>query len=116
MEIAVKERKIELYIAPEVLNRAKEEGRSLVLYPTLKFSCFIAKRFRAEIGNKPEGEILHLKEGDVDVYVVFRAVGSRFCGGERGFEEFDMPITQPERFLPKWIKVNPDLSGEFGYV
>lgn len=116
MGTATVSRKIELDIAPQVLKRAKEESKSIVLYPTLKFSCLITKRFRAEIGDEPEGEALHLKEGDVDVYVVFRAVGSRFCGGDKGFEEFDMSVIQPERFFPKWIKVNPDLSGEFGYV
>jgi len=116
MGTAVKSRTIELHVAPEVLERAKEEGKALIIYPTLKFSCLIAKRFKVEIGDRPEEESLHMRKDNVDVYIVFRAVGSRFCGGERGFEEFDMPVVEPERFLPRWIKVNPDLSGEFGYL
>ncbi len=115
MEVKERTRVPEVFIPPELSERALSEGKVLILYPTLKFSCFIAKRFRAELGSPPE-EGLHLKVGDLDVYVVFRAVGSRFCGGEKGFEDFDFPLREPERFIPKWIKVNPDLSGEFGYL
>ncbi|RLJ70283.1 hypothetical protein BCF55_0551 [Hydrogenivirga caldilitoris] len=105
-----------LYIAPELLDRARKEGRYLVLYPTLKFSCLIAKRFRAELSEEQPEEGIEVDVGNAQVYIVFSVVGSRFCGGEKGFEEMDFPVKEPERFLPKWIKVNPDMSGEFGYV
>ena len=106
----------ELQIDPSLLERARSEGKALVLYPTLKFSCLIAKRFRAELSDHPtDYDIMEEIEG-VPVFVVFKAIGSRFCGGEKGFEEFDFPLLEPERFMPRWIKVNRDLSGEFGYA
>ncbi len=116
MEVKEEVRIPELFISPELIERARREGKTLVLYPTLKFSCLIAKRFRAELSEEPPEGGVFTKVGDVDTYIVFRAVGSRFCGGDRGFEDFDFPIKEPERFFPKWIKVNPDLSGDFGYV
>jgi len=100
----------------EILDRAKREGKAVVLYPTLKFSCLITKRFRAELSEEIEDYDLEERIEGVPVFVKFRAVGSRFCGGEKGFEEFDFQIKNPERFFPKWIKVKKDLSGEFGYL
>ncbi|WP_457600540.1 hypothetical protein [Hydrogenivirga sp.] len=115
MELKEKVKEIDVFVEPQLAERVRREGKALVLYPTLKFSCLIAKRFKAEIGDPP-GEGIHLRVGDIDVYVVFRAIGSRFCGGDKGFEDVDFPVREPERFLPRWIKVNRDLSGEFGYL
>ena len=115
MEVKERIKAPKVFIAPQIVERAVSENKVLVLYPTLKFSCLIAKRFSAElIEEPPEG--LHLKYGELDVYVVFKAIGSRFCGGDKGFEDIDFPVKEPERFFPKWIKVNSDLSGDFGYV
>jgi len=100
-----------------LLERVKSEGKALVLKPTLKFSCLIAKRFSATIEDPPEdGALIKTVIDGVEVFVDFRAVGSRFCGCDKGFEEFDFPMKDPQKFMPKWIKVRADLSGEFGYA
>ncbi len=116
MEVASSVRIPQLILAPEVVERAKREGKFLVLYPTLKFSCFIAKRFEAELSNHVPSDALRVETNGLEVFIRFRAIGSRFCGGERGFEDFDFPLKEPDRFIPKWIKVNGDLSGDFGYL
>ena len=105
-----------LDIDRRLLERARKEGKALALYPTLKFSCLIAKRFRAELVESLEDYDMEEKVEGVRVFIKFRAVGSRFCGGEKGFEDFDFPVKEPERFFPRWIKVREDLSGEFGYL
>ena len=112
--VAVRAPKVE--IDKELLERARREGKVIAVYPTLKFSCLIAKRLRAELVEGLEDYDIEKRIEGVPVFVKFRAVGSRFCGGEKGFEEFDFPIKEPQRFLPKWIKVRKDLSGEFGYL
>ena len=116
MEATVSIRRPKIEVEGELLERARKEKKAIVLYPTLKFSCLIAKRFRAELAQSVEEYDLEENIEGVRVFVKFRAVGSRFCGREKGFEEFDFPIKEPERFFPKWIKVNKDLSGEFGYL
>ncbi len=116
MEAIVGVRRPKIEVEGKLLERARREGKAIVLYPTLKFSCLIAKRFRAELAESVEDYDLEENIEGVRVFVKFRAVGSRFCGGEKGFEEFDFPVKEPERFFPKWIKVNRDLSGEFGYL
>jgi len=104
-----------LEIDRALLERAKREGKAVVLYPTLKFSCLIVKRFRAELSEYVEEYDVKTSVEGVPVYVKFKAIGSKFCGGDKGFEDVDFPLLAPERFMPKWIRVNPDLSGEFGY-
>ncbi len=116
MEVKEAVRTPELDIHPELIERARSEGKALILYPTLKFSCLIAKRFRAELSDHPEEYDIMEDFKGVPVFIRFKAIGSRFCGGEKGFEEFDFPLLEPERFMPKWIRVNRDLSGEFGYA
>ncbi len=116
MAVGVLIRTPKIEIESKVIERAKREGKAIALYPTLKFSCLIAKRFRAElVESVDEYDLEEVIEG-VPVFVKFRAVGSRFCGGDKGFEEFDFPVKEPERFFPRWIKVKEDLSGEFGYL
>ena len=105
----------EVEIDGALLERARKEGKAIVLYPTLKFSCLIAKRFKAELRESVEDYDVKESVGGVPVFIKFRAVGSRFCGGDRGFEEVDFPVLEPERFMPRWIRVYSDLSGEFGY-
>ena len=103
-------------IDKEVLDRARKEGKVIILYPTLKFGCLIAKRFKAELAESVEDYDLEERIEEVSVFVKFRAVGTRFCGGECGFEDFDFPVKDPERLFPKWIRVKNDLSGDFGYL
>ena len=109
-------RRPKLDIDLKLLERAKREGKAIALYPTLKFSCLIAKRFMAELVENVEDYDVEEEVDGVKVFIKFRAVGSRFCGGEKGFEDFEFPIKEPERFFPRWIKVKEDLSGEFGYL
>ncbi len=101
-----------VYLDEQLKGKLKNSGKVLVLYPTLKFSCLIAKRFEAKVEDRPPEGILLDVDG-VRVCVVFKVIGSKFCGN--GFEEFEFPVKEPERFYPKWIRVNEDLSGEFGY-
>ncbi len=109
-------RQVRVTLSPTLAESLKLSGKSLVVYATLKFSCMIAKYFRAELSdNVPETAVPIEAEG-ITVYVVFKAIGTKFCGGDIGFQDFDFPLKEPERFFPKWIKVNEDLSGEFGYA
>ncbi len=97
-------------------KKLADSEKVLVIYATLKFSCMIAKYFRAELLEEPPEDSIPFDVDGTRVFIRFRAVGSRFCGGDVGFEEFDFPIKYPEKFFPKWVRVNSDLSGEFGYA
>jgi hypothetical protein len=107
---------LKLYLAPGLVERIINEDACLVVYTTLKFSCMIAKIFSAEITKEVPDNAIRIPYKDIEVYLVFRAVGSKFCGMDIGFTEFDFPVKEPERFLPKWIRVEDNLSGEFGYA
>ncbi len=107
----------ELLIDSGLLERLRREGMNLIIDLKLKFSCLIAKRFSARISDsEPEGDYIEFEKDDVRVFINFRTVGSRFCGGDRVFEEFEMPVKDPLKFFPKWIKVKRDLTGDFGYI
>ncbi len=109
-------------VAPEItvhgtlLEKVKSQRKLLVVHTTLKFSCLIAKYFKAEIAEKAPQDAIPFEVNGVRVYVKFRAVGAKFCSKDIGFQEFEFPLKEPERFFPKWITVNADLSGEFGYA
>ena len=112
---AVKE--AQLLIDRGLLERLRQEGLHLIIDLKLKFSCLIAKRFSASVsGSEPEGDYLEFEKEGIRVFVNFKTVGSRFCGGDRVFEEFEMPVKDPLKFFPKWIKVRKDLTGDFGYI
>jgi len=105
--------KCDIQIEEGLKKRLRGSSYVLVLYPTLKFSCLISKRFKAQIGMPPEnGKIIEVD--GVKVCVIFKVIGSRFCGD--GFEEFEFPVVDPEKFYPRWIRVKEDLSGDFGYL
>ncbi len=116
MEVKTEVRAPRLKISQKVLDRARSEGKAVLVRATLKFSCLIAKRTKVElVDTYEEGDYETRIEG-VPVIVSFRVIGSRFCGGDVGFEEVDFPVKDPARFFPKWIKVGSDLSGDFGYA
>ena len=116
MEVKTAVRTPRLEVSPVVLERARRENKTLLIKATLKFSCLIAKRTSVElVEGTPEGDY-QTRVGDVPVVVVFKVIGSRFCGGDVGFEEVDFPVKDPARFFPKWIKVSSNLTGDFGYA
>jgi len=101
----------------DLINDLLRRGSTLVIDLKLKFSCLIAKRFSARISDsEPEGDYITFEDNGVKIFVSFKPVGSRFCGGENPFEEFDMPVKDPLKLFPKWIKVKKDLTGDFGYA
>jgi hypothetical protein len=107
-----------IFVDPRLIKEVREKGRSLLIIAKLKFSCLITKNVQVEIIDEPpvDEEAIHYQLDGVDVYLRFKTVGSKFCGGERGFEEFELKVKEPERFLPKWIRINDRLEGEFGYL
>ncbi len=117
MPVAEAVREAEILVDRGLLERLRREGMHLIVDLKLKFSCLIAKRFSARVSDsEPEGDYIEFEKDDVRVFINFRTVGSRFCGGDRVFEEFEMPVKDPLKFFPKWIKVRKDLTGDFGYV
>ncbi len=117
MAVAEAVREAEILVDRGLLERLRREGMNLIVDLKLKFSCLIAKRFSARVSvSEPEGDYIEFEREGVRVFVNFRTVGSRFCGGDRVFEEFEMPVKDPLKFFPKWIEVRGDLTGDFGYI
>ncbi len=106
----------EVYVERDLIERAKEEGKSIFLDLKLKFSCFVAKRVKVSLEKEVKDWDLKTEVEGVPVLIRFRVVGSMFCGKEMGFEEFEMPVKEPLRLMPRWVEVRSDLKGDFGYL
>lgn len=101
-------------------NRLAGLGEPLNVELEMYFSCLI--RFRVVFPEQPQPDYLPLNSGNDKLKVFFHPIMTKHCGIEeiRGHDPDTetFPIRKPEKFIPKWLKLdyrNHQWVGEFGF-
>lgn len=93
------------------------EARATPLHVEMElyFSCLIRKRLRFDVPQR--GEVALLGEA---LSIGFRPVMGRVCSLDAHDPDdlADLPTGEPQRFMPRWLKLDcrrGQWQGEFGY-
>ncbi len=116
-EIAFHNRKIAISLSDAAEKALAERSMPLLAEMELYFSCLIRKTVRFhEVNSKDSKQVTD------NLAIRFHPVMTKHCGLDYEGSEpplTDFPITNVERYIPHWLKIDyrhSEWQGDFGYA
>ena len=114
------EKTIALHISNKAQAKLDALSEPLNVELEMYFSCLI--RLRVVFPEQPQADYIPLKTNNDKLKVYFHPVMTKHCNVSeirgRNPDTETFPIQKPEKFIPKWLKLDykkNQWAGEFGY-
>ena len=111
---------VDIQLTPSAQTKLHALDQALNVELELYFSCLI--RLRVLFPDQPDDDFIAVNSNNEKLNLYFHPIMTKHCvvddirGRDPDTETF--PIKKPEKFIPRWVKLdykNNTWTGEFGY-